>query len=191
MPAKRDDRQLIIDSAMKAIKDNVLARRGLGHFEVPALHDKTQLMTEIRPCLWRCGRPDTGMCSFWVAEMPGCIVQWGDIGGITIAAWGGYDLAWLEKAIDSIDYVFEKSTAKRTRFVASAFAEYIRSNEINFEKEVGRPLDEDPTWEDYDEYVHASYDSEVFECSHDYETDAFWAYAALKKFCELRKAARG
>lgn len=190
MSARRKQREKIFKMAAESFEGHILERKIIADITKPALHDPSQEMIERRTITWRCGRPDTNMYSFWVAELPGCIVQWGDVGGLMIPQWGGYDIEWLRRSINSVDYVLEKAKAEKSRFVPEMFAEYLRELEsFDCEELFGVPLDKlDPSYENFVVFMESGHDTEAGYCCYDYPPDVLWAYAALKRFCELLSA---
>lgn len=133
-----------------------------------------------KPFVWKVRTSDPDKWSYWyfVAELPGAIVQYGDIGGLMIDAGQGYDLGWLDGAMGSLDYVLGKSKSKRDYFVEEMFMEYL--------VEHGHNVD---AYEGYADFVNDTYDVKAYECVHDWPSDALWGYWALHKFVELRRAA--
>lgn len=134
---------------------------------------------EGKPFVWKVRNPEPVKWSYWyfVAELPGAIVQYGDIGGLIIEAGQGYDLGWLDGAMGSMDYVLEKSKAKRDHFVEELFKEYLAEH--------GHAVAD---YEGYEDFVTDTGDTEAYECVHDWPAEALWAYWALHKFVELRRA---
>jgi len=186
------DREKIIQSANDSLKDHVLEQRGTSTNKLirgGALEDVT------KPYLWRCAKPGTGMCAFWVADLPSCIAQWGDVGGLIIPQGPSYNIEWLLGSVKSMEYVLGKAQADRTsRFVPEAFAEFIKERmEENAEvRELFEDREPDGPWEynDYYTYVDTIGDTEAVDVVFDWDVDVIWAWAALNKFCELLTAAR-
>jgi hypothetical protein len=130
-----------------------------------------------KPFVWKVRNPAPEKWAYWyfVAELPGAIVQYGDIGGLIVEAGQGYDLGWLDAAMGSMDYVLGKSKSKRDHFVEEMFKEYLVEN--------GYVVD----YESYEDFVSDTGNSEVYESTHDWSSDTLWAYWALHKFVELRR----
>lgn len=171
MSARHDRRADIERIAKQSFENHVLT---------PVSHDATG-----QPYAWRCAQPGTSQYAFYVMEGPGCIVQWGDVGDLLIAQGRGYDLAWLEDAINSMDYVLGKSIARQSEFIDEMFQEYVREHAPDFEFEY------DGSEMDAHRYYEETGDSEFSSCSRDWPGDVLWAYWALHTFVRLRKAARG
>ncbi len=166
MSARHGHRKQIEELARDAFKDHVLEEKAW---------DK-----EGAPYVWWCARPGSHFYSFLVMVGPGCIVQWGDVGGLVIAQGRGYGLSWLEDSIGSMSYVLEKSKAKRDEFVPELFQEYVREHKPGFQFQY------DGSEPDLQHYWEETGDSEVGDCSRDYPSDALWAYWALHTFVRLR-----
>lgn len=108
---------------------------------------KDHVLTEEHPKVWRCGRPDSIIFSFRVAELPGAIIIWGDLGTMVIDAGKDYTISWLKGAIHSRNYVLEKSSTARERsFYEGDFRnwilEYTTENGDNPEDETMQAIDE-------------------------------------------------
>lgn len=134
---------------------------------------------EGKPFVWKVRNPEPEKWSYWyfVAELPGAIVQYGDIGGLIIEAGQGYDLGWLDGAMGSMDYVLGKSKSKRDHYVEELFKQYL--------VEQGHDPDE---YEGFADFALDTGDTEAYEATHDWPSDTLWAYWALYKFVELRRA---
>lgn len=181
--AKHADRDGVLLSAAQAFEGHVLEQRGVATNQLAGGESTA-------PYLWRCGKPGTNVCSFWIAALPGCVALWGDIGSLMIPQWGAYDIAWLRGAIDSLDYVLGKSTERRDRFVPEAFAQCLVERMADDPDVVTNVLGRrDPSgpWDygHYVKYVDETGDSELHDSVFDWSTNALWAWAALKRFCVL------
>lgn len=132
-----------------------------------------------KPYAWKVRNADPKEWSHWymIAELPGAIVQYGDVGGLVIEAGRGYDLDWLSGAIESLAYVLEKSKARRDYFVEEMFKEYLL--------ESGHDVSD---YQTYADFVSDTGDTEAYERCHDWPADTLWAYWALRRFIELRRA---
>jgi len=132
-----------------------------------------------KPFVWKVCSADPAKWPYWyfVAELPGAIVQYGDIGGLMIEAGQGYDLGWLDGAMGSMDYVLGKSKAKRDYFVEELFRAYLVEHDYSVDD-----------YESYEDFVIDTGNTEAYECVHDWPSEALWAYWALHKFVELRRA---
>jgi hypothetical protein len=177
----REHRESIKKYAEDAFKNHTMKVVGTVQVKKPALHDPAETMIEVAPYVWKLHCADPAAWSYWyfVAELPGAIVQYGDVGGLFIEAGKGYDLAWLDGAMGSLDYVLSKSKHKRDFFVEEKFKEYMREHGLD-------PGD----YEGYADYALETGDSEAYESCHDWPSEALWAYWALHKFVELRRAQR-
>ena len=177
--ASKEHRAQIADAAQRALKHHVLITKGLSSGDVAVPYNPLEAKMGLRPYVWLCRHEDRSSWPYWfyVAELPGAIVQYGDIGGLLIEQGSSYDLEWLSGAINSMDYVLSKSKAQRNYFVEDAFKEYV--------KEHGHDPDE---FECYEDYVMQTGNGEGYEVCHDWSADTLWAYWALRRFCELRRA---
>jgi len=137
-----------------------------------------------KPYAWVCTRPGTVVYRFWVMEGPGCIVQWGDVGGLVITQGPSYRLTWLEGAMGSMDYVLGKSTSSRTEFVPEMFQTYVQEHEPGFQ------FTSDGDELDLMHYQETTGDIEAGTCSRDWSADVLWAYCALEKFVVLLRKSR-
>lgn len=138
------------------------------------------------PYAWRCNKAGTGIYGFWVMIGPGCIAQWGDVGGLMIAEGHNYTLGWLRGAAHSMDYVMSKTRLQRTQYVREMFLERLadyRKDMVESEKEFKFELVYDGGEEDWRAFVEQTneYEYEV----HDYTGDQLWGYYALVKFIAL------
>jgi hypothetical protein len=175
----RDHRKHIEEAAKRALKDHTMSVKGVASVEKRAMHDPKQTMQELGAYVWLCRSADKATWAHWyyVAELPGAIVQYGDVGGLLIEQGRAYDLKWLEGAMGSLDYVLSKSKAKRDTFIEDDFKAYLVEH------------DKDPDdYECYEDYALQTGDTEAYECCHDWSADTLWAYWALWKFVELRRA---
>lgn len=179
MNARQDHRAEVQSYAKEAFKDHVL--------EAVSRDDKG------KPYAWVCMKPGTGIYRFWVMEGPGCIAQWGDVGGLMIAQGSSYKLPWLEGSVGSLDYVLGKSKFTKSEFVTELFQAYLSERRVDA-SDAGKPLDfkleHGGDEEDMRRYYEETGDYEVGECSRDWPADALWAYFALEKFIELLKKGR-
>lgn len=155
-------------------------RQTIEHFakEAFATHELTvqSRTSDNKPYLWRCQRPGTWNYGYFVAELLGAVIVYGDIGELIIAQGPSYNLEWLEKAINSMGYVLEKSTFRRDHFVEESFASVVRERGKDPEK-----------FGSYAEYYLETGDSDVYEACHDWSPTALWTYMALHKFVELKR----
>lgn len=129
--------------------------------------------------VWKVRNPEPEKWSYWffVAELPGAIVQYGDVGGVLIEAGAGYDIGWLNGAIGSLDYVLEKSKHRRDHFVEEKFKAFLIEH--------GHTPDE---FEGYEDFVLETGDSDAYESCHDWPSEALWGYWALNTFINLYRA---
>jgi hypothetical protein len=164
----RDHRKQIEEAAQRALKDHVMA--AVGH---------TNIGNTASPYVWKLQSSNKEAWAYWyyVAELPGAIVQYGDIGGMLIEQGRGYDLNWLDGAMGSLDYVLGKSKCKRDTFIEDDFKAYVTEH--------GKDPDD---FECYEDYAMETGDTEAYQCCHDWSADTLWAYWALHKFVELRRA---
>ncbi len=169
MSARSDRRDHMRKLADESFKDHILE---------PRAFDKN-----LKPYAWRCGRKDSNTYAFWVMFGPGCIAQYGDVGGLIIEQGYNYGLEWLVGAGESLDYVLSKSNHRKAdEYVKEMFLEYLAENPIkDFE------LGYDGDYLDYHEYAMQCDNSEVGECVHDWSSTALWGYQALRKFAQLYK----
>lgn len=177
--SRREHREQIADAAKRALKDHIIEVRGVASMTKPEPSNPSVPKEDLGPFVWLCKNKNPSSWPYWfyVAELPGAIVQYGDIGGMLIEQGQAYDLNWLAGAIDSMDYVLSKSKAQKNYFVEDAFKAYVIEH--------GHDPDEFECWEDY---AMQTGDSEGYEACHDWSADTLWAYWALHRFCELRKA---
>ncbi len=182
MSVRLSERKKLLESAAGAFKAHVLT--------VDVLDNR------MRPVAWRCGVPDSRIYSFHVAELPGCIAQWGDVGGLLIEQGRGYDVEWLMGAVGRgghIDYMLGKVKAEKTRFVPELFQEYLADHgdpKVMHRLFGGKRRSLEYAHEDYVEYAQCSGDTEIGEYCFEYSLDVLWGAAALVKFVELLRKER-
>lgn len=136
---------------------------------------------------WCVGKPSTSFYRFHVTTSPGCIVQYGDVGGLYIAQGVRYGLPWLTDAINSMDYVLEKTNHKKDHFYEEMFAEVLAEHrtedgEDPFETEY------EGGYPDYMRFMMEHPDREAHYSCHDWSSDALWGYWALHTFVRLWKS---
>lgn len=86
-------------------------------------------LTEVRPWLWVCRRPNTWMYGFYVAVLPGCVVVMGDVGDGIFRMSEGSEAAvvgWLRGAVGSWDYLLGKLTQRQETFYPGDVLAYLR-----------------------------------------------------------------
>lgn len=95
--------------------------------------------------VFRCGRPGSSICAFWVATTPGMLFVYGDVGELVVSRT--YDmLAWAKSAIRDPNYFAEKvpHCAIKTREWSYAKAiEWIDEEIADAQKERDSERDED------------------------------------------------
>lgn len=165
---------------------------------------KHTLVWEEKTRTWYCGEPGTGIYHFRVAELPGCIAVWGDIGNMMILG-RGYGLEWAAGSIHSTDYFLSKTNKQKDQYYASLFKEHLiyhldeydrnrkdEDGEVDdyYEKKYQDQLSicAKASVTDYDEMAYNDYMSEHYDCEvsfHYYDSEAFWFIEALKVFFRL------
>ena len=175
----RDHRQSIADAAKRAFKSHIIAVKGVASVDMTTPCNQLESRSGLGPYVWECRNPASWPYWFMVAELPGAIVQYGDVGGLLIEQGTAYDLSWLEGAINSMDYVLEKTKFKPNAFMEDKFKAYVREQRLDPEN-----------YECYEDYVLQTGDSEAYSACHDWPADSLWSYWALHTFCRLRARAR-
>lgn len=159
-----------------------------------------------RPGVWRCAKPGTWHMGFHVAELPGAIAIWGDIGSMLVdPAGAGYDVEWLRGSIRSMDYVLSKATrVHQTRFEPVRFEAHLRELVAEPVATPPRPCRcgekggiaacaawliaqtdfEEEFFRPYVEECHHG-DSEIYHSMNDWEVDDLWSFEALRCFVRL------
>lgn len=181
---KKETKTVVSELAVDAFKDHILT------FE-----------SDSRT--WKCHNQESGYYWFRIAELPGAVLIWGDIGTMTIIG-RGYGLEWIAGSVNSPEYLLSKTTKRRDWFYCGEFKQYLTDRVEEAKQESAESGDArsakrlseaakdfvsasyyDFDLVSYNEYMSARMDTDAHDTVYGYDSEAYWLLEALKVFSKL------
>lgn len=164
----------------------------------------SHVITERRPWLWKCARPDSWTYGFYVAVMPGCVHVYGDIDASTYRMSNGPEmdvLLWLTRSAKDRFYLLSKLEHREAykrfypgdavTFVNEMRKEY-RAADQKRREQIGDFATEVITLAEagdlYDyRFYELAQEAEIYDfpACKEWSPSAIWSQLALKRFVEL------
>lgn len=181
---KRERRASILEHGKKSFAEHTLELRS-------GEKDKVRM--------WCVSKPGTWMYGFYVIAAPGMLLVYGDVGDHMLRINDADPIPWLQRAAGSTDYVLSKIIKPQKCLVTGEARHFIfeiergdPDNGVEPDPETAQAIRADWQHEDSgDDFARAVYEHDTGDllegaaCCSDYNSDALWTVACLRRFIEL------